>query len=222
MVRYDSYYPEGFNWQERDDPCTNSFFTKDKWATRNIIASNIGLIAKRGNDKSMVVAVTNILSAKPMSGVELDLLDYQKQVILRTTSGDDGLARFNLVRKPYLLVAKYGSQKGYLKLDDGSSLPLARFDVGGDEVQSGLKGFIYGERGVWRPGDSIFHVLLYYEDKLKTLPPDHPVEFELDTIPNGQVYSGILPLQRHLLTVFIVFIPLLKHRQAVPVTGQQK
>jgi hypothetical protein len=44
-------------------------------------------------------------------------------------------------------------------------------------VQSGLKGFIYGDRGVWRPGDPYTTFIL--EDKLKTLPADHPVEFEL-------------------------------------------
>jgi uncharacterized protein YfaS (alpha-2-macroglobulin family) len=187
--KYDNYYPDGFNWEDKDNPCTNSYFTKDKWATRNIIASNIGLIAKRGNDNNMIVAVTNILSAKPMPGVELELLDYQKQVLLKGTSDGDGFARFDLKRKPYLLVAKNGAERGYLKVDDGSSLPLSRFNVSGDVVQSGLKGFIYGERGVWRPGDSIFMSFIL-EDKLKTLPPDHPVEFELYDA-NGKLYRRI-------------------------------
>ena len=146
-AKYDNYYPEDYKWQDRNDACTNSYFTKDRWATRNIIASNIGLIAKRGNDNHMLIAVTNILSAQPMGGVDLELLDYQKQVILKTTSGSDGFARFELKRKPYLLVAKKGNERGYLKLDDGSSLPLSRFKVGGEQVQSGLKGFLYGERG---------------------------------------------------------------------------
>jgi uncharacterized protein YfaS (alpha-2-macroglobulin family) len=192
-ARYDNYYPEGFRWQERNDPCTNSYFTKQRWATRNIIASNIGLIAKRGNDNNMLIAVTNILSAKPMPGVELELLDYQKQVLYQTKSDGDGFARVSLKRKPYLLVAKSGGERGYLKLDDGSSLPLSRFNVGGDEVQSGLKGFIYGERGVWRPGDSIYMSFIL-EDKLKTLPADHPVEFELHD-PNGKLYRRITQTQ---------------------------
>jgi len=187
--RYDSYYPEGFNWQEKDNACTPSYYTKTRWATRNIIASNIGLIAKRGNNNNMLIAVTDIMNASPMQGVELQLLDYQKQVLLKTTSGSDGLASFDLKRKPYLLVAKKGNQRGYLKLDDGNTLPLTRFNVGGDEVQSGLKGFIYGERGVWRPGDSIFMTFIL-EDKLKTLPADHPVEFELKD-PNDKLYKRI-------------------------------
>ena len=189
-ARYDNYYPDGFNWQERQDPCANSYFTKDKWATRNIIASNIGLIAKRGNDNNMVVAVTNILSAQPMPNVNLQLLDYQKQVIYETTSDADGMAKFTLKRKPYLLVAKNGKERGYLKLDDGSSLPLSRFNVGGEQVQSGLKGFLYGERGVWRPGDSVYMTFIL-EDKLKTLPPDNPVQFELYD-PNGKLYHRII------------------------------
>jgi len=188
-AKYDNYYPEEYSWQQRNDPCTNSYFTKDRWAVRNIIASNIGLIAKRGSDNSMLVAVTNILSAKPMSGVELELLDYQKQVILKTTSDGDGMAKFDMTRKPYLLVAKSGKERGYLKLDDGSSLPLSRFNVGGEQIQSGLKGFIYGERGVWRPGDSIFMSFIL-EDKLKTLPADLPVQFELFDA-SGKLYRRL-------------------------------
>ena len=188
-ARYDSYYQDGFNWKDRDDPCTSSYYTKDKWATRNIIASNIGLIAKKGNDDNMLVAVTNILNASPMQGVELTLLDYQKQVITKSISDANGFAHISLKHKPFLLVAKKGNERGYLKLDDGSALMLSKFDVGGEQIQNGLKGFIYGERGVWRPGDSIF-VSFILEDQLKTLPADHPVQFEFYN-PSGQLYKQI-------------------------------
>ncbi|GAB2699208.1 MG2 domain-containing protein [Mucilaginibacter koreensis] len=188
--RYDNYYPEGYNWNEREDPCSKSYYTKDKWASRNIMASNIGLIAKRGVNNELLVAVTGIRSAMPMSGVELELLDYQKQVLGTAKSDDDGFARFTLKRTPYLLVAKNGDERGYLKLDNGSSLSLSKFDVGGEEVQHGLKGFIYGERGVWRPGDSIY-VTFMLEDKLKSLPPDHPVQFEFYN-PSGQLYRQMV------------------------------
>ncbi len=187
--RYDNFYPDDYHWNERNDPCSNSYYTRQRWATRNVMASNIGLIAKRGANNSMLVAVTNLLTAMPMPGVELELLDYQKQVLQKVTSDANGFATIALKRKPYLLVAKYNSERGYLKLDDGSSLPLTRFDVSGEPVQKGLKGFIYGERGVWRPGDNIYLTFIL-EDKLKTLPENHPVEFELYN-PEGQVYKRI-------------------------------
>jgi uncharacterized protein YfaS (alpha-2-macroglobulin family) len=59
------------------------------------------------------------------------------------------------------------------------------FDVSGETVQKGIKGFIYGERGVWRPGDSLF-LMFIMEDKQHTLPESYPVTFELYN-PRGQL-----------------------------------
>jgi uncharacterized protein YfaS (alpha-2-macroglobulin family) len=183
--RYNSYYPNDYRWEDRDNPCTPSYYTNERWASRNLIASNIGLIAKRGNDNSMLVVATDLITAKTLSGVSIELLDFQRQVIHTVKTDGDGMASFELKRKPFLLVAKNGNERGYLKLDDGNSLPLSRFDVGGDVVQNGLKGFIYGERGVWRPGDSVF-LSFVLEDKLKKLPGGYPVTFELYN-PQGQL-----------------------------------
>jgi len=175
--RYNSYYPAHYRWSDRDDPCTPSYYTNERWASRNLLASNIGLVAKRGNDNNMLIIATDLLTAKPLSGVTLELLDYQRQILSTHETDGDGLANFDLKRKPYLLIAKHKNERGYLKLDDGNSLPLSRFDVGGDVVQEGIKGFIYGERGVWRPGDQIYLSFLL-EDKLKKLPTNYPVTLE--------------------------------------------
>lgn len=188
--RYNNYYPTNYRWNDKDNPCTPSFYTNQRWVSRNLLASNIGLVAKRGNDNSMLIVATDLLTAKPLSGVDLELMDYQKQVIFTTKTDGDGFARFDLKRQPFLLIAKNGSERGYLKLDDGSSLPLSRFDVSGDVVQSGLKGFIYGERGVWRPGDSLF-VSFVLEDKLKKLPANYPVTMEFYN-PKGQLYKRLI------------------------------
>jgi hypothetical protein len=184
---YDNYYPFGYNWNRKDDPNSKSYFNKDRWASRNILASNIGLTAKRGNDNRLIVAVSNILTTEPMGDVQLEVLDYQQTLVNKGKSGSDGFAEIEIKRKPYLLVAKKGNERGYLKLDDGSSLALSRFDVSGEEVKNGIKGFIFGERGVWRPGDTMF-INCIIEDKEGKLPKDHPVEFSLFT-PQGQLYK---------------------------------
>lgn len=188
--RYDNYYPYGYNWDERDDPCSKSYYNRERWASRSILASNIGLIAKSGNNNHYHVAVTNILTAEPRSAVSLQFLDHQNQIIGETESGSDGLADIILKRKPWLLIAKKGEERAYLKLDDGSSLPLSRFNTGGEQVQKGLKGFLYGERGVWRPGDSLF-LSFILDDRENKLPASHPVSLELYT-PNGQLYRQII------------------------------
>lgn len=185
--RYDNYYPYGFNWNKRNNPCSKSYYNKDRWATRNIIASNIGLTAKRGGNNSLTVAVSDILTTQPMSNVELVVMDYQQQILAKGNSDKDGFANFDLKQKPYLIIAKHDKEKGYLKIDDGSSLPLSRFDISGEEIKNGIKGFIFGERGVWRPGDSLY-INCIIEDKDSKLPEGHPVEFELFT-PQGQLFQ---------------------------------
>lgn len=188
--RYDNYYPYGYNWEKRDNPCSKSYYNRDRWATRNIIASNIGLTAKYGANNSLWVSVSNILSTVPIADVELEVLDYQNQIITTGTTDKNGFALFDLKRRPYLLIAKNQKERGYLKLDDGSSLPLSRFDIIGEEIKDGIKGFIFGERGVWRPGDSLF-INCIIEDKDKKLPTGHPIEFELYT-PKEQLYKKIV------------------------------
>ena len=188
--RYDTYYPYGYNWDRREDPTSRSYYNKDRWATRNILASNIGLTAKRGNNNILMVAVSNILTTEPMDDVTLEVFDYQRAIINTAKSGSDGFVNIDLKRKPFLLVAKQGNERGYLKLDDGSSLALSRFDVSGEEVKNGIKGFIFGERGVWRPGDTMY-LNCIIEDKEKKLPPDHPVEFNLYT-PQGQLFQHLV------------------------------
>lgn len=199
--RYNNYYPNNYRWSERDNPCHDSYYISDRWATRDMLASNIGLIAKGGNDNSMSIIATDILTAQPMAGVELSVLDYQQQVIQTATTGSDGIAQFEVARKPFMLVAAQGAERGYLKLDDGSSLPLSRFDVGGQIIQKGIKGFIYGERGVWRPGDSIF-VSFILENQASELPDAHPVSFELYN-PNGQLSKRLV--ESHHVNGFYTF-----------------
>lgn len=182
---YDDYEYYDYDYEERDNPCNNSYYRR-KEVSRNILASDLGLIVKRGTDGSMNVIVTNLVTTKPVSGATVELLDYQLQVIKSLKTGGDGMCEAEFKKKPFLVVVKSGSQRAYMKLDDGSALSLSAFDVSGEEVQKGIKGFLYGERGVWRPGDTLF-LSFILEDKQNTLPKNHPVQFELLN-PQGQVF----------------------------------
>jgi uncharacterized protein YfaS (alpha-2-macroglobulin family) len=186
----EEYYEGDYRWSERENPCKNSYYNSARWVSRNILASDLGLIAKKGMDGSMLFAVTDLRSTLPQAGVILEVYNLQNQLIQKTETNASGLAEVKFDKKPYLLVAKKGAQRGYLKLDEGSSLSLSMFDVSGEKVQKGIKGFIYGERGVWRPGDSLFLTFIL-EDKQKTLPASYPVSFELFN-PRGQLTKKLI------------------------------
>ncbi len=186
---YDDYRYYNYNYQEKDNPCSASYY-RNKEVKRNILSSDLGLIAKHGTDGSMHFILTDLITTKPVSGATVELLDYQLQVMKSLKTNGDGMCEGIFKKKPFLMVVKNAGQRGYLKLDDGSALSLSAFDVSGEQVQKGIKGFIYGERGVWRPGDTLF-LSFMLEDKLKTLPENHPVEFELLN-PQGQVFRKMV------------------------------
>ena len=188
--RYNNYYPYGYSWEQKDNPCVKSYYNKEKFAFRNILSSNIGLTAKIGSENKVIIFANNLLTTESLPDVELQVLDYQQQIIGTGKTNADGFALVDIRRKPFLLVAKKGNEKSYLKLDDGNSLPLSRFEVSGVDVKNGIKGFIFGERGVWRPGDSLFLGCII-EDKEGKLPADHPIEVNLIS-PKGQLYKKLL------------------------------
>ncbi len=179
------YYMPGYNWEERDNPCHVSYYTSERMITKNILASDLGLMAKSGSDGELLIFVNDLKTTKPMDGIELEFYDFQQQLLGTTKTSGEGKGLFQNKERPFAVIAKHGAQRGYLRLNDGESLSLSGFDVSGEYVTKGLKGFIYGERGVWRPGDSLF-LNFILEDKSKTLPATHPVVFELQN-PQGVV-----------------------------------
>ena len=179
------YYPPGYDWDERENPCHVSYYNHSHFVSRNIFASELGIIAKEGRNHIMNFAVTNLLTTDPEPGVEIKLFNYQGQRIETITTDNSGFAKVDLQKKPFLLVAQRGKQFGYLRLDDGSALSTSNFNISGEIITDGLKGFIYGDRGVWRPGDTLF-LNFIVEKENAGLPENYPVVFQLIN-PNGQV-----------------------------------
>lgn len=186
----DSYYStywdnyEPYDWRDRDDPCSDSYYS-NKVIGKNILASDIGVIAKKGNSNEITVAVSDIRTAQALSNADVEILNYQSQVMGKTKTDANGIATISLEGQPFLVVVKNDEQRGYLKLVEGNALSYSRFDINGQHVQKGMKGFIYGERGVWRPGDTLF-VSFILQNKGEALPAEHPIVFELLN-PHGQI-----------------------------------
>jgi uncharacterized protein YfaS (alpha-2-macroglobulin family) len=173
----DGYY-QGYSYQHRNDPCYPAYYNSDRFVQRNVIASNLGLIAKGGEAGKYMVVVTDLRTTAPVADATVAFYDYQQQLLISATSDADGIVHVEMDRTPFVLIAKQGDQTGYLRLKDGDAVSLSRFEVGGARAQKGLKGYIYGERGVWRPGDSVF-LNFVLEDKEGSLPPNYPIQFEL-------------------------------------------
>ncbi|MEY4926032.1 MAG: hypothetical protein RI894_468, partial [Bacteroidota bacterium] len=128
-----------------------------RFIVRNVLATDLGIIAKRGNDGSLTAAVTNISTTDPVENVTLTWCDIAGTPLAQAKTDAEGFATARSERKPRFLLASLEKQCTYLKLDDGYANSLSKFNVdGGERHKNGLNGYLYGERGVWRPGDSLF------------------------------------------------------------------
>lgn len=179
---FDGYSTWGYSSEE--GPCSNSYYYGSAVRT-NILASNIGMIFKLDEDKTSHAFVSDMVTTAPIANATVTYYDYVKNIIATATTNSEGMATVKLNQKPFLMIASKNNQKGYLKLTDGLVNSLSKFDVSGEVIQKGVKGFIYAERSVWRPGDSLY-VNFILQDELKTLPENHPVKFELFD-PSGNV-----------------------------------
>lgn len=183
-----------YRWTERDNPCHPSYYmNSDRIAACNVFASNLGMIVKRNSLNKLWIAVSNILDTKPIGKAQVTAYNFQLQPIGKGETNGEGFVEITPNGVPFIIVAESEKQKAYVRVVDGEEQSVSRFDVGGKDIQKGLKGFIYGERGVWRPGDTL-HISFILEDREKRIPDKHPVALEIYN-PRGQFYTKMISTQ---------------------------
>lgn len=177
-------YWDYYESESGQDPSQKSFYTnfygeKKIYISKNILVSHIGLSSKMTTDRNLFVWTSNLRTTDPIGGVNVQVFDYQNQLLSQGRTDGLGVYQFRMSEiPPYLVVAEHQNRRSFLRVDEGSALSVSHLDVAGDSIDKGLKGFLYGERGVWRPGDTVYlnFILL---DKNKTLPPNHPVSLTI-------------------------------------------
>lgn len=189
---YNYWYDEYDNWDEyykaSKDPAKAAFYNENNTVGRNVLATNIGLVAL-GNGDVMTVFTNNLVTAHPEKGVTVNFYNLQNQLIASAESNSDGVVTYKSEngQAPYYIIAQKDKEKCYLKLEESNSLSMSTFDVTGASTQDGVNGFIYCERGVRRPGDTL-HLAFMYVDKSNQIPENHPVVLSLKN-PAGQQYA---------------------------------
>lgn len=187
---YESCYDwDKYDWKERDNPLDPTYYMQEsRFPHCNLMSSDLGIIAKSAGTGKIWTAVTDILTAKPVKGARVTVYNYQLQEIGRDVTDSRGFTETPVSGKAFAVTAEYKDAISYLKVTDGSEKSVGRFDTGGEKPENGIRAFIYGERGVWRPGDTL-HLTAVIKNDGEPLPDSHPVKMELYT-PQGQFYSS--------------------------------
>ncbi|HJR21752.1 MAG TPA: MG2 domain-containing protein, partial [Dongiaceae bacterium] len=133
----------------------------DMYATQWIVVSDIGLSTMSGAD-GLNVFVRSLETAAPLNRVKVQLLARNNEVLSVATTDRDGMAHFDRG-----LIEGSGGRlatavTAFRRDGDFSFLDLTRaaYDlsdrgVGGRVAPAGLDLFIYTDRGVYRPGETV-------------------------------------------------------------------
>ncbi len=171
---------------ESENPCCIAYYRSENFARRTFLASNIAMMVKSSNDNHEThVMVYDVISASPLSSVDVKLYDKQLQVVSNGKTDAKGIVKFRTDEMPRFVVSAHGKNYAYLKIAEEKSLTTSEFDISGTHSQEGIKSFVFMERGVWRPGDTIhFNVILNQESI--DLPQIFPLQIEFRN-PNNQL-----------------------------------
>jgi alpha-2-macroglobulin len=171
--------PRHFN---RDDyhnhPYSPGYLYPNGRVYKAIALSDIGLTCKQAHRRFLIWA-TRIDNAAPLQGAEVTLRTYQNQIIARQTTDIDGRADFtNVDADVFYIEAEKDGQRSLIKPNE-MAWNLASFETGGQEVNpDGVRAFMYTERGVYRPGDTV-HATVIARHANHTFPDDHPLTLKL-------------------------------------------
>ena len=180
---YRSSHYLGYNYGERENPCHVSYYGSKRTIEKNVLVSDVGLVVK-GSEQAWKAYVTHLTQGAGLPGAEVTLMNYQGQTVAAGTSDEQGAVDLLVDGgKPFMAVASWNGQKAYVKLENAQSLSVSAFDVKGVKVAEGVQCMLYAERGVWRPGDTVYLDAIL-DDTDNPLPPDYPMVFTVKN-PKG-------------------------------------
>lgn len=130
-------------------------------AAQWVIDSDIALTTFQGAE-GLTVFVRSYASAKPLSGVKLTLVARNNNLLSSATTDSAGRADFGAGffrgkggDEPVVVMA-YGSDKDFSFLDlRRPAFDLTDRGVGGRSTPGPIDAFLYTERGVYRPGETV-------------------------------------------------------------------
>ena len=178
---YNSSEPQGSYY---DDPRRNGYLWRHGSVYKAVLVSDLGVSATlAGHDAA--VTVTRISNAEPVAGATVNLKNYQNHVMQSRETDADGLARFTEAPDEIYFVEAVKDRQVSVVIPKKMSWNTGSFDVGGANInQPGIRAYIYPDRGVHRPGDTI-HLSVILRNPDHSFPDHHPVTLKL-TNPRRQ------------------------------------
>ena len=183
--------------------------SEDQWVKeRKVVSvSDIGLTVRETPEEVLVFA-NSIFTAEPLPKAQLSLISTNNQLMARATTDEKGVAHFKNLKSskldftPGMVTAQMGGDGDERGTDfnylifRATRIETSRYDVGGARRNlAGYRAFVYGDRDIYRPGETMHLNTLLRSDN-----PEDPVGMAgLDglplklrlLLPNGREYRAL-------------------------------
>jgi uncharacterized protein YfaS (alpha-2-macroglobulin family) len=143
-------------------------------ATRWILITDLGIVAKRG-DEHVTVWVSSFKDLGAVADANVTLISDQNQILGEGQTDARGLWTVKLPKKkrPFMITVQRGGDFSFLVFGK-TEIDLSPFDIAGDNARRGYDAFVYGERDIYRPGESVEGVAVV-RDRALAAPPQLPL-----------------------------------------------
>ena len=162
---------------------------------RLIVLTDLGIIARKAADGTQSVFVQSIASGAPVSNALVKVISRNNTVIASQFTNKLGVAQlpslenFKQELEPVMYLVTRGQDQSFLPIDKSDrTLDFSRFDIRGQEIspeQNAIKTFLFNDRGIYRPGESVYIGMISKALDWKKSLENVPLTLEI-TSPSGK------------------------------------
>ncbi len=162
------------------------------YAEKQVMISDLGIMS-RLSDNYLMVWVNSLSSITPVSKADVALISRNNQVLLSGKTDSRGIVVFeNIAEKmagfePYLITVGKDNDLSYLNFNE-CMIYTSDFDVDGRQyLTKGYEAFLYSDRGVYRPGETV-HLVSVLRGVNNTVPQEFPYIVSIKD-PQGRSFN---------------------------------
>ncbi|MFH1790732.1 MAG: MG2 domain-containing protein, partial [Candidatus Omnitrophota bacterium] len=158
-----------------------------------LLTSDIGMVVKK-SEHDLLVWLNSLSSNTAVAGATVKVFSKANQQLMEGTSDSSGFVHFEDVnwsgdRKPFVITASKDGDQSFIELDKCTLTETDLKTEGRPYISSGYEGFLYTDRGVFRPGETV-HMRAILRGRDQDTPESFPVVFEVNR-PDGRQFAGI-------------------------------
>ncbi len=154
---------------------------------RLVLATDLGLVVKKNADGSRDAFVCSLSEGNPVRGADVAILGTNGLPVAEAVTDEGGRAVLPSVsgmereKSPVAVIVRQNTDMAWLPINDFSRIvDYSRFPVQGQTGSAdGINAYVFSERGMFRPGETVHFGIVVRRGDWKALPHDLPFVAEL-------------------------------------------